>query len=71
MEIEIFIEFPVRSWISKVNGFRRFHRNKNLDQRKYPGENPFMRIFFYLVICLAYGNAAAFQLNMDNRHPVD
>ena len=70
MKIKIRVKFAIRSGISKIYGFFWVHGNKNLHQRKQTGKYSFMRIFFNLVICLAYRYATLFQFDMNNRHTV-
>ena len=65
------IELPFGAGIGEIDGFLRVHGDKNLYQREQPSKNALRSVFFDLIASLADGNAALFQFDMDDRHPVD
>ena len=70
MEEEVGVE-RARSGVGEVPRLVRGHSHEDLHQAEEPREHAFVRIFFNLAGCLAYGHAAAFELDMDDRHAVD
>ena len=71
VEVKAWIKLSFGAGIGKIDCFLRVHGDKNLHQRKQPGENTFRSILFNLIAGLTDGNAALFQLDVNYRHPVN
>ena len=70
MEEEARIE-GCRPGVGKITRFVGRHSYENLHQTEQPREYALMSVLFDLAGCLAYGNAAALEFDMDDRHSVD
>lgn len=71
VEIEILIEFPVRSGVGEIHRLLRIHRHEDLHQREKTGEDPFVGVLLDLPAGLTHIHAGPLQLHMDEGHPVD
>lgn len=60
-----------RSGVGEVPRLVRGHSYEDLHQAEESREHTFVRVFFNLAGCLAYGHAAALKLDMDDGHAVD
>ena len=71
VEKEIGVEPPLRAGVGKIERLLRVHGKENLHQGKQAGKHTLGGVLFNLMTGLADGNAALFQLNVNQRHPVD
>ena len=70
VEVEVGVKRAC-SRVGKVPSLIGGHSHKDLNQTEETREHTFVRVFFDLSGCLAYGHATAFEFDMDDRHAVN